>query len=214
MNELDVRRVAPPRRSRKKIILVAAAVVLVIGGAVGLALFQPWKLFTHSTVNEAVPAAFAVSASASAGSVPAQSPATAGATAAPTLAQEPATPPVEPPTSEPVVLASGTFVDGEHTTTGTATVLQLPDGSRYLRLENFSTSDGPDVDVALTDQQAGGDDWGRYDDGRYLALGDLKGTDGNQNYAIPVDADLSGLTSVVIWCDRFNVAFGTAPVSL
>jgi len=88
MNELHVRRAAPPRRSRKKIILVTASVVLVIGGAVGLALFQPWKLFTHSTVNEAVPAAFAVSASATAGSVPAQSPATAGPSAAPTLGQD------------------------------------------------------------------------------------------------------------------------------
>ena len=112
------------------------------------------------------------------------------------------------------MLATGSFVDGEHATTGTATVLQLPDGSRYLRLENFSTSDGPDVDVALSDQPAGGDDWGRYDDGRYVHLGDLKGTDGNQNYPIPADTDLTGLTSVVIWCDRFNVAFGTAAVTL
>jgi hypothetical protein len=110
-------------------------------------------------------------------------------------------------------LASGTFVDGEHTTTGIATIFRLPDGSRVLRLENFSTSDGPDVDVALSDQTAGGDDWGKYDDGRYVALGDLKGTDGNQNYEIPADVDLSGLTSVVIWCDRFNVAFGTAAVT-
>ena len=46
------------------------------------------------------------------------------------------------------------------------------------------------------------------------APGGLKGTDGNQNYAIPADADLTGLTSVVIWCDRFNVAFGTAAVTL
>ena len=34
------------------------------------------------------------------------------------------------------------------------------------------------------------------------------------NYAIPADADLSGLTSVVIWCDRYNVAFGTAALTL
>ncbi len=112
------------------------------------------------------------------------------------------------------MLASGTFVDGEHATSGTATILQLPDGSRFVRLEGFSTSDGPDVDVWVTDQQAGGDDWGKYDDGRYVSLGDLKGTDGNQNYPIPADADLSGLTSVVIWCDRFNVAFGSAAVTL
>ncbi|HOZ58909.1 MAG TPA: DM13 domain-containing protein [Nakamurella multipartita] len=91
--------------------------------------------------------------------------------------------------AEPVALASGTFVDGEHPTSGTATIFQLPDGSRVLRLENFSTSDGPDVDVALSDQSAGGDDWGKYDDSRYIGLGDLKGTDGNQNYPIPADAD-------------------------
>jgi hypothetical protein len=113
-----------------------------------------------------------------------------------------------------MVLASGTFVGGEHETTGTASILQLPDGSRFVRLEGFSTSDGPDVHVALTDQQAGSEDWGTYDDGRYLELGSLKGTDGNQNYEISGDADLGGITSVVIWCDRFNVAFGTAPVAL
>jgi hypothetical protein len=112
------------------------------------------------------------------------------------------------------VLASGSFVDGEHSTSGRANILQFPDGSRFVRLEDFSTSDGPDVHVWITDQQAGGDDWGRYDDGRFLELGGLKGTDGNQNYPIPADAELAGLTSVVIWCDRFNVAFGSAPVTL
>jgi len=207
MNDVDSRTAIPARlRSRKKIILVTIAVVVVIAGAVGLALFQPWKLFTRNTVNEAAPMA---AASSAAGSVPAQPSVAADPTAPASVVQEPAI-----PAAEPGVLASGTFVDAEHSTSGTATILQLPDGSRYLRLENFSTSDGPDVDVALTDQQAGGDDWGKYDDGRYLPLGDLKGTDGNQNYSIPADADLSGLTSVVIWCDRFNVAFGTAPVSL
>ncbi len=65
----------------------------------------------------------------------------------------------------------------------------------------------------VTDQPSGGE-WGSYDDGRYVKLGDLKATHGNQNYEIPDDADLGGLVSVVIWCDRFNVAFGTAPVAL
>jgi hypothetical protein len=210
MNDLGTRPAAPGRRSRKKIILVTVAVVLVIGGAVGLALFQPWKLFTRNTVNEAAPVATA--AAPAAALVPAPPTIGANPTAGPTADPEPVDPTAEP--AEPVVLASGTFVDGEHATTGTATVLQLPDGSRYLRLENFSTSDGPDVDVALSDQSAGGDEWGKYDDGRYLPLGDLKGTDGNQNYEFPADADLTGLTSVVIWCDRFNVAFGTAAVTL
>ena len=225
MTGLDTRPPSSPR-SRKKAIWITVAVVAVVGVAVGLALFQPWKIFTRNTVNEAAPVAAAVqndAVTAPALSTPAQSapavstpavstpaPAAPGAAAA---AQSAPAPEAAAPT-EPTTLASGTFVDGEHATSGTATILQLPDGSRFVRLEGFSTSDGPDVDVWVTDQQAGGDDWGKYDDGRYVSLGDLKGTDGNQNYAIPADADLSGLTSVVIWCDRFNVAFGSAAVTL
>ncbi len=111
------------------------------------------------------------------------------------------------------MLSEGRFVDAEHATSGTARIVELAGGSRTLRLEGFSTSDGPDVDVWLTDQPAGGD-WHSYDDGVHVALGDLKGTDGNQNYAIPEGVDLSRLTSVVIWCDRFDVAFGTAPIRI
>ena len=228
-----------PTRSRKKVILVVVAVVVVIGLAVGLALFQPWKIFTRNTVDEALPmAAGAVATSAGpAVTAPALSAAASTAAAAveppsaaaveppsavveppsaavqpPVVTTELIVEPVDPPATEPVTLSSGTFVDGEHPTSGTAIVLQLPDGSRFVRLEGFSTSDGPDVDVWLTDQPAGAE-WSQYDDGRYVNLGDLKGTDGNQNYPIPADTDLTGLTSVVIWCDRFNVAFGTAAVS-
>jgi len=221
MTTLDTRPPSPSR-SRKKLVWMAIAVVLVIGVAVALALFQPWKIFTRNTVDEALPGAAQPAVTVAATTQPQVLPPTAGSAVAPppSAATAPATAgqaeqtPVPPTASEPVVLASGLFVDGEHETGGTASILQLPDGSRYVRLEGFSTSDGPDVHVALTDQQAGGDDWGKYDDGRYLELGGLKGTDGNQNYEIAADADLGGITSVVIWCDRFNVAFGTAPVTL
>jgi len=77
---------------------------------------------------------------------------------------------------QPMALAGGAFVDGEHATSGAASILQLPDGSRYVRLENFSTSDGPDLQVWLTDRAAGGSDWGKYDDGVHLSLGELKAT--------------------------------------
>jgi hypothetical protein len=69
------------------------------------------------------------------------------------------------------------------------------------------------VHVWLSDATAGGD-WHSYDDGRYVPLGEIKATDGNHNYTIPADADLDGLRSAVIWCDRFNVAFGSAPLAL
>jgi hypothetical protein len=171
-------------RSKVTWVALAAAVVVVAGG---LAAFQPWKAFTRSTVDEAIPVAFATSSSPA----PVSS------------ARKPA---------GQRVLASGSFVSQEHTTSGTARVLEQ-DGARLLRLEGFSTSDGPDVHVWLTDATAGGE-WGKYDDGRAVKLGKIKATDGNQNYTIPADATLDGLRSVVIWCDRFNVAFGSAELAL
>jgi hypothetical protein len=173
---------------------LAVAIVLVVV-AVGLWAFQPWRLFTSSTVDEAAPV-----------SEP-------GATAT----QEPdgkrpkrSTPPERP---HDEVLATGAFEDAEHGTTGTAAVLELADGRRFVRFERLSTSDGPDLHVWLTDRPSGGD-WGSYDDGRYVGLGELKATGGNQNYPIPAGADVGWARSVVIWCDRFNVAFGTAPLRL
>ena len=247
MTMRDDRRADRPHSRRRAVWLIVAA-LLVVGLVGGLGLFQPWKLFTRSTVDEAAPMAVVAAAtvplpltgtsgagtsgagaSATAPSAavspttgtrgstgPAVGPATskaAGATPVPTTPAA-AAPSAPPPATDPAVLASGTFVDGEHPTTGTASVVRLTDGSRYVRLEQLSTSDGPDVQVWITDQQAGGDDWGKYDDGRYVRLGALKGTDGNQNYAVPADADLQGLSSVVIWCDRFNVAFGSAAIDL
>jgi hypothetical protein len=55
--------------------------------------------------------------------------------------------------------------------------------------------------------------WANYDDGDYVKLGELKGNIGDQNYEIPSDADLSDMRSVVIWCDMYNVAFGTAAIA-
>lgn len=181
------------RLLRKPVTWVALAVVTV-GLVVGLALFEPWRAFTSSYLDESVPVA--------ASTPDASSP------AAPTPAGPTSTTP-----AQPVVLAEGAFVSQEHDTAGTARVLALPDGSRILRLEGFSTSDGPDVHVWLSDAAAGGE-WASYDDGRYVPLGMIKATDGNHNYVIPAEADLSGLRSAVIWCDRFNVAFGSAPLAL
>ena len=83
-----------------------------------------------------------------------------------------------------------------------------------LRIDDLDTDNGPDLKVWLTDAPVidGPDGWFVFDDGRYVDLGSLKGNKGSQNYAIPADVDLSPLTSVVIWCDRFSVSFGAAPL--
>ncbi|WP_067839119.1 DM13 domain-containing protein [Nocardia lijiangensis] len=159
-------------------------VLVVAGLGAALALFQPWRLVTDTTVNEAVP----------------------------TVVGPPGgMPQIDPPT-QPRTLATGTFVSHEHSTSGAVSVLQLADGSRVLRLENLDTSDGPDLHVWLTDAPVleGRAGWGVFDDGRHTDLGQLKGNKGSQNYAIPAEVDLTALTSVSIWCDRFDVSFGAA----
>ncbi|MEV0680103.1 DM13 domain-containing protein [Actinosynnema sp. NPDC050436] len=181
---------------RKKAIWVGLAFG-VVAAMVGLWAFQPWKLWTHSEVNESLPTEFAA-------------PATTGPATGESLSA--AVPTMSTEAAAPAVLAMGEFVTQEHETRGSASVLSSGD-TRILRLEGFSTSDGPDLHIWLSDATAGGE-WGKYDDGRYLALGPMKATDGNQNYAIPADVDLAGLRSVVVWCDRFNVAFGSAPLVL
>ena len=129
--------------------------------------------------------------------------------AAPTAA---ATDASSPTPAGPTELASGRFVGQEHETSGTATIIELPDGSRTLRLEDFSTSNGPDLHVWISEKEAGGN-WFKYGGGRKAQLGELKANQGNHNYAIPADVELDGLRSVVIWCKRFHVAFGSAPLT-
>ena len=46
-------------------------------------------------------------------------------------------------------LETGTFHGVAHNGSGSAAILQLPDGRRVLRFTNFQTSNGPDVHVYL-----------------------------------------------------------------
>jgi len=109
--------------------------------------------------------------------------------------------------------ASGEFHDGAHATRGTATVFQLADGKKTLRLTDFATSNGPDVHVYLV---AAGDakDNDTVTKAGFIDVGSLKGNIGDQNYDLPANADLSKYRAVTIWCKRFSVNFGTAPLNI
>nr|CEL21137.1 Probable secreted protein [Kibdelosporangium sp. MJ126-NF4]CTQ96298.1 Probable secreted protein [Kibdelosporangium sp. MJ126-NF4] len=187
----------------------AVLAVLAVAGAFALWAFQPWKLFTSSTIDEALPVSGPVAAADQARPGTSQP---APPSASPPSASTPSALAPSAPAS-PKELASGTFVSQEHATSGKAAVLELPDGQRVLRLTELSSSDGPDLHVWLTDAAVSGD-WSKYDDGRQVKLGKLKATHGNQNYVIPPGTSLDGLRSAVIWCDRFNVAFGSASLQL
>lgn len=108
-------------------------------------------------------------------------------------------------------LATGQFHSGAHETKGMATVLQLADGKKTLRLTNFATSNGPDVHVYLVAAPDAKDN-DTVSKADSIDLGSLKGNIGDQNYELPANADLAKYRSVTIWCKRFSVNFGTAPL--
>ena len=108
-------------------------------------------------------------------------------------------------------LASGQFHSGAHETKGTATVFQLADGKKTLRLTDFATSNGPDVHVYLVAADDAKDN-DAVSKASYIDVGSLKGNIGDQNYDLPANADLTKYRAVTIWCKRFSVNFGTAPL--
>ena len=109
------------------------------------------------------------------------------------------------------VLAQGQFYNVVHEGHGTATVYQFADGSRVLRLGDFEVLNGPELHVYLVPIDPVEPTVGAEIDGS-LDLGPLKGNRGNQNYAVPAGTDLSKFKSAVIWCRRFLVGFGVAPL--
>ena len=109
-------------------------------------------------------------------------------------------------------LATGEFHSGAHETKGMAAVFQLADGKKTLRLTNFATSNGPDVHVYLVAAQDAKDN-DTVTKAETVDLGALKGNIGDQNYELPSNADLAKYRAVTIWCKRFSVNFGTAPLN-
>jgi len=113
--------------------------------------------------------------------------------------------------ASPTLLFQGRFHGVSHETKGVAALYQLPDGKRVLRFTEFETSNGPDVQVYLV-AAADASDNETVTKAGFIHLGALKGTIGDQNYDVPADVDLNTYQAVTIWCRRFGVNFGTAPL--
>ena len=107
-------------------------------------------------------------------------------------------------TAMPNVLRTGSFVgagDGIHNADGIAKIVPLQDGSNILRLENLRVTNGPDLYVYLSRDKSASD---------FVSIGKLKANNGNQNYEITSETDLSKYDTVLIWCRPFSVLFGSA----
>ena len=170
---------------KKKTMAAGALAVVAIAGWYA---FRPERLFVNTTVDEALPAPAPAGAAAA---VPADSIASA---------------------APPVTLAAGRFHSNAHETSGSASVLDLGSGRRVLRLSEFSTSNGPDVRVYLVAAPDVNDD-ATVKTAGFVELGELKGNRGDQNYEVPSTIDLAKYQTVTIWCKRFSVNFGSAPLA-
>lgn len=77
------------------------------------------------------------------------------------------------------------------------------DTSTYLRYENFSTINGPDLHIYLAkDLEAT----------EFIDLGPIKANKGNINYEVPEGVDLREYKYVMHWCVPFRVLFNYAEI--
>jgi hypothetical protein len=163
----------------------------------GIIWFEPQKLFLEDRVDEAPPGV-------------AQAVGDSEPTDTATGDKKKGTKRSDAEPAGPQTIANGQFISLEHESHGRALVVEAPDGSRFLRFEDFSTSNGPDLVVYLSSKPAT-DDWYGYD-ADFVDLGELKGNIGNQNYEIPEGTNLNRYSSAVVWCRRFTVGFAVAPL--
>ena len=83
-------------------------------------------------------------------------------------------------------------------------------GKNYvLTISGLKTQPAPDLKVWLYKGDLAGASLNVEVPGRYLALGTVKRFDGDFTFTI-VDNDISGYSSVVLWCNQVKTAFGIA----
>lgn len=112
-------------------------------------------------------------------------------------------------TTGPELLGAGSFVGlAGHSGTGDAGLFRDVDGALVLRFENFDIDNGPKLVVYLVP----GADQTSLPTGS-IALGDLKGNVGDQNYVLPQGTELTpGSYTALVWCDAFDVEFVGATI--
>jgi hypothetical protein len=225
-----------PRPRRRRLLLIGGVLAVLVLGVV-LVWFQPQTLLFDRVVEDEFPTAAAGAAAdddtaGATDATPDETPdeaADTGADAADTgddeadtgddaadgaasEAGEDADGAEASPPAGPVALGQGSFSSrNRYTVVGTATVYELEDGTRTLRLEGFESTNGPDLFVYLSAADEADTDAAL--DADAVDLGVLRGNIGDQNYAIPDDVDLERYDTVVIWCRRFSTSFGAADLA-
>ena len=106
----------------------------------------------------------------------------------------------------PVRLRTGAVTGIGHRAEGSASLVRLADGDLLVRLEDFSVDPGPDYRLLLVPGA------GQESPGDGTELGRLKGTSGDQNYALPTSPP-RGPVTVLVWCEAFGVPIAAATLA-
>ncbi len=97
------------------------------------------------------------------------------------------------------LLREGTWMgSGNYTVSGVAQIYDS-NGKKILLLNNFSSSNGPDLRVYLSTTTGAAS---------FVNLGKLKSTSGKQTYEIPNTTNINEFKFALIWCQQFSVLFG------
>lgn len=109
----------------------------------------------------------------------------------------------------PKALASGSFHQVAHKGEGTATIYLLPSGVRVLRLTNFRTAEREDLLLYLISApDALENETVKHSE--VFSLGQLQGSEGNQEYLLPDSLNLTRFHAVTVWSPKYEVNFTTA----
>lgn len=120
-----------------------------------------------------------------------------------------------PSMSGPVVVATGEFtqLDPIRWATGTITIYEQADNNKVLRFETFTAVNGPELHVILsTSAQPEVSAGVMLNNNADIDLGVLRGTQGNQNYRIPPEIDLSRYNSIILLSRSLNLVYSYAPL--
>ena len=96
---------------------------------------------------------------------------------------------------------SGTFNSGPYGAVSGSARIYLQNNQQILALENFNSSNGPDLHVYISKETQ---------PVTYIDLGRLQSVSGNQQYAITTTINFSEYKYALIHCQRYNHLFGSA----
>ena len=100
-----------------------------------------------------------------------------------------------------VLKFEGTFISGPYGTVSGLARVYLKEGSYTVALENFNSSNGPDLKVYISKEQM---------PVNFIKLSNLSSTNGNQLYNVPGTPDFTEYKYVLIHCEQYNHLFGSA----